>query len=242
NAFVAGNYETVEAVSFFTAADNVDYTVKIFETFSGGELLNELSSESGTASYTGFHTIELSTAVNIDTGCDFYVYLELLDGGQPFGCTSDVPVLLGANYRVIVESSASPGESYYLNGATWTDLTTVDTTANFCMKALSNLSVGIEVEDGISSVLSLNPLYPNPFSAQVAIPFNLASPGFAEISVYDLSGRQIKTIARQEFLAGEHTVIWQGMDANNNPAASGVYFVRLWTEVGSATRQVMLIR
>ncbi|MCD4848796.1 MAG: T9SS type A sorting domain-containing protein [Candidatus Aegiribacteria sp.] len=242
NAFVADNYETVEGVSFFTAVDNVDYTVKIFNTFSGGELLDELTSESGTASYTGFHTIELSTSVNIDTGCDFYVYLELLDGGQPFGCTSDVPVLLGASYRTIVESSASPGESFYLSGASWTDLTTVDTTANFCIKALSNLSVGIEGEDDVPSVLSLDPLYPNPFSAQVVIPFNLASAGFAEISVYDLSGRQIKTIAGQEFMAGEYTVIWQGRDTNENPAASGVYFVRIWTEAGSVTRQVMLIR
>jgi hypothetical protein len=242
NAFVAENYETVEAVSFFTAVDNADYTVKIFDTFSGGELLNELSSESGTASYTGFHTIDLSTAVYFDTGCSFYVYLELSDGGQPFGCTSDVPVLLGASCKTIVESSASPGESYYLSGAAWTDLTTVDTTANFCIKALSNFYVSIEDEDTVPSVLSLNPLYPNPFSAQVAIPFSLASAGFAEISVYDLSGRQIKIIAEQEFMAGEHTVIWQGRNSNGNPAASGVYFVRIWTEAGSVTRQVMLIR
>ena len=242
NAFVAGNYETVEAVSFFTAVDDVAYTVKIYETFSGGELLNELSSESGTASYTGFHTINLSTTVNIDPGCDFYVYLELQDGGQPFDCTSDVPVLLGASYRTIVESSSSPGESYYLDGSTWTDLTTVDTTANFCIKALCNLSVGIEEGDTVLPVLSLNPLYPNPFSAQVAISFSLASAGFAEISVYDLSGRQIETIAGQEFAAGEHAVMWEGRDSYGNPAASGVYLVRIRTEGGSVSRQVVLIR
>ncbi|MCK5065469.1 MAG: T9SS type A sorting domain-containing protein, partial [Candidatus Fermentibacteraceae bacterium] len=131
---------------------------------------------------------------------------------------------------------------YYLDGSTWTDLTTVDTTANFCIKALCNLSVGIEEGDTVLPVLSLNPLYPNPFSAQVAISFSLASAGFAEISVYDLSGRQIETIAGQEFAAGEHAVMWEGRDSYGNPAASGVYLVRIRTEGGSVSRQVVLIR
>ncbi|MCD4776502.1 MAG: T9SS type A sorting domain-containing protein [Candidatus Aegiribacteria sp.] len=138
NAFVSERDEVIEAVSFFSVEDSVDYTAKIYGSFSGGQLTDELASVTGTVLCAGFHTVDLASPVMLNTGDDFYVYLQLLNGGQPFGCTSDVPVLLGASYRTIVESRANPGESFYLSGSSWIDLTTVDTTANFCIKALSN--------------------------------------------------------------------------------------------------------
>jgi len=141
NAFVAqGGFlgkELLSAVSFFAAEDNVTYSVKIYDDFVAGQLTGELVSQTGFIVYEGFHTIELDTPLVLPAGDDFYIYLGLSSGGQPYDCTSDVPVLLGAKYRVIVESSASPGESFYRSGSSWVDLTTFDTTANFCIKALT---------------------------------------------------------------------------------------------------------
>ena len=138
NAFTAEQDEIIEAVSFFTVQENVSYTVKIYDSFTGGDLSGELASVSGTAEYTGFHTVDLPSPIEVEEGDDFYLYLDLSHGGQPYDCTSDVPVLLGAQYRVIVDSRADPGESFFLDGSSWVDLTSVDTTANFCMKALAN--------------------------------------------------------------------------------------------------------
>ena len=145
NAFTATADEDIVAVSFYNAADDVDYTVKIYDDFTGGELQNELSSKTGYIDYTGFHTIMLDTAVYITTGEDFYIYVQLSDGGHPFDRTSEIPVLLGASKsRVIVKSAASPGESYYKEGSNWIDLYNHkfsdpdwDESANFCMKALT---------------------------------------------------------------------------------------------------------
>lgn len=137
NAFTAAGDEYLESVSFFSANDSVTYTVRIYDTFAGGLLLDQLTIETGTLTHTGFHTIDLSSPVVLSEGNDFYVYVEFDAGGHPYDKTSDVPVLLGAHYRTIVESSANPGESYYLDGATWTDLVTYDSTANFCIKALA---------------------------------------------------------------------------------------------------------
>lgn len=520
NAFVADRDETLEAISFFTAEDNVDFVIRIYDSFSGGQLQDLLAEETGSATYTGFYTRKLSEPVALDDGNDFFTYISLSGGGLPYDCTSDVPVLLGADYDVIVESRANPGESYYLSGSSWVDLTTVDTTANFCIKALTNTAgfcvspadgftssgpqggpfdpssmeytleftgegsinyeitteeqvdwldissssgtltpydplditlsitsaaailpdgayfvrvfftnttshqgdtyrdvvlaigdptlqyswylesnpgwttegdwefgipaggggqhgypdptsghtgpnvygynlqgdypndlperhitstpinltgrynvqlrfwrwLGVEspeydhayvrvsidgenwttvwantdyVEDnswtqqicdisdvadnkpavqlrwtmgttdpgwtycgwniddievfGVSQtgieegecslpVLGVNPLYPNPFSAQVSVPFNLASAGRVNISVYDLSGRKVTTVAGEVFTAGEHTVTWQGRDSNGHSAAAGIYFIRVWTEGGSVTRKVILTR
>jgi len=143
NAFEAIGTQVIEAVSFFAAVDNVDYIIRIYDDFDGTNLTNELSIVSGDYDHAGFHTVDLTTTVPLTEGDDFYVYLFLSDGGHPYDRTSDVPVLLGASYRTIVESSSNPEESYYKNGEDWLDFYDYDdpsnfqNTGNFCIKALA---------------------------------------------------------------------------------------------------------
>ncbi len=143
SAFTATEDQFLESVSFFTAVDGVDYTVRVYDTYSGGELKDELALRSGTIASTGFHTIDLTTSIQLDEGQDFYLFLELSDGGHPFDRTSEVPVLLGEEESfatasaTIVESFSSPGESYYWNGTTWLDFHDLEETGNFCIKGLA---------------------------------------------------------------------------------------------------------
>ncbi|MDD3491871.1 MAG: lectin like domain-containing protein [Candidatus Thermoplasmatota archaeon] len=143
NAFNAWSDEVLTSVSFYTAADDVFYHLKVFDRFENGELLDELAALHGTMDHTGFHTVELDTPVRLVGGDDFYVYLQFLGGGHPYDRTSEVPVLLGSESpAVIVDSAARPGESYYLENGQWHDLYDLDSipypgTANFCMKALT---------------------------------------------------------------------------------------------------------
>jgi C1A family cysteine protease len=154
NAFMALDDELLSAVSFFTAADSVDYTVKVYDDFSGGTLQGELAAASGFIAHTGFHTVDLDSAVVLSQGDDFYLYLQLSSGGQAFDRTSEVSVLLGASYRTIVESASQRGQSYYWSGSQWSDLYGVDSTANFCIKGLVEPALNFEFPDGLPYNLS----------------------------------------------------------------------------------------
>jgi len=149
NAFTAQADEIISAVSFVTAEDEVDYVVKIFDNFWDGQLLGELSSQTGRIKHRGFHTVNLTRPVDLIAGDEFYIYLDLSHGGQAFDRTSEVPVLLGdktwsedsestgvRESRVVV-SASQPGQSYYKDGDVWHDLYDYDDSANFCIKALA---------------------------------------------------------------------------------------------------------
>ena len=150
NKFIGGADETLKAVSFFTSAEDVDYTVIVYDGFDGMQLLNPLSTKSGTLDYRGLHTIDLDDVVSINEGDDFYIYLTLSDGGYAYDRTSEVPVLLGSHYRTIVESSAHEDESYYETSSAWLDFYNYDDpsgyqhTGNFCVKALACIT-GLDV-------------------------------------------------------------------------------------------------
>jgi C1A family cysteine protease len=150
NAFVADADEQLVAVSFFTAAENVSYTVTVYDRFEAGDLADPLSTRNGTVQERGFHTIDLSVPVNLTEGDDFFIYLSLSDGGHPFDRSSEVPVLLGSVSRVWVPSSADPDQSFYREGGVWKDLWNDDDSANFCIKGMTGEAAGL-FSDGFES-------------------------------------------------------------------------------------------
>jgi len=152
NAFAMNSDEMVRAVSFYTAADSVDFTVTIYDAFDGGDLIDGLASVTGYFERKGLHTVDLDTPVAFSADDDFCVRLELSRGGQPYDTTSEVNVLLGASYRAMVRSNASPGESFYREDSAWLDMNDYDGDANFCIKVLTDdLSFLLDPTEGVHS-------------------------------------------------------------------------------------------
>ena len=68
---------------------------------------------------------------------------------------------------------------------------------------------------------------PNPARGATDIQFNLATDERVELSIYDVSGRAVRSLTRGTLSAGPHTIHWDGLDAAGRPVAAGVYLARL---------------
>ena len=73
---------------------------------------------------------------------------------------------------------------------------------------------------------------PNPFSARVALAFELGRATRATIRIIDLQGRTVLDLFTGELAEGLHRVTWGGWDEHHAPVAAGIYLVRLETGDG----------
>jgi serine protease AprX len=78
---------------------------------------------------------------------------------------------------------------------------------------------------------------PNPFNSTTTITYGLDKSAPTRLALYDLSGRQVRTLVEGNEPAGVHRTI---LSAANLP--SGLYFVRLEASNQVFTQKVMLIR
>ncbi|MBN1480840.1 fibronectin type III domain-containing protein [candidate division KSB1 bacterium] len=66
--------------------------------------------------------------------------------------------------------------------------------------------------------------FPNPFNAQTMIRFFVPVAGKAFVTIYAITGKQVRNL-EVENRAGEHTVVWDGLDHTGYACSSGVYIV-----------------
>jgi C1A family cysteine protease len=231
NAFTATEHEAITAVSFFTAENNVDYTVRIYDDFDGTTLSNPLDEVTGNLEFSGLHTIDLNDEVNIFSGDDFYVYLNLSDGGFPYDRTSDVPVLLGGDSRVIVPSAASAGESYYNDEGAWKDFyeyiddSGFEQTGNLCIKALAIHDPTLSTpsfDDNDQNMLEGN--YPNPFNDHTTISYKLTGESSVKLYVYNAMGQVILQADEGIKQTGHHIYRIDATQIGKTNFNAGVYF------------------
>jgi len=89
---------------------------------------------------------------------------------------------------------------------------------------------------------SLAQNHPNPFNPQTTIEFSLASRSRVRIDIVNLLGENIATLVDKTRQPGSHRVIWNGLDNNDAPCASGIYFYRIVTDDFTETKKMVLMK
>ncbi|OYD13719.1 hypothetical protein CH333_07345 [candidate division WOR-3 bacterium JGI_Cruoil_03_44_89] len=68
---------------------------------------------------------------------------------------------------------------------------------------------------------------PNPFTTSATLKFALAGVSDVNLSIYDASGRLVRTLVDGRLDAGHHTYRWGGLDENGVSVPSGIYFYKM---------------
>ncbi len=101
-----------------------------------------------------------------------------------------------------------------------------------------NGEVGVPGENSETpNTFSLDTAYPNPFNSTTQINFSLSKAGKASVRLFDLSGREVMTIANGQFTAGANQITLQG-----DALSAGVYLLSLQAEGKTAARKLALVK
>jgi len=81
---------------------------------------------------------------------------------------------------------------------------------------------------------------PNPFMTHTAIQWQIPVSSNVVISIYDATGRIVKTIVNGSYTPGYYNVTWDRSDENHNKVASGIYFFEMRTDKYSARHKMVI--
>lgn len=92
-------------------------------------------------------------------------------------------------------------------------------------------------DDAVASSFSLDQNYPNPFNPTTNISFTLESAQDIHLAVYDVLGREIRTLESGRLSAGAHTIQFDASGLN-----SGIYLYRLSANDRTLTKRMTLLK
>jgi len=90
--------------------------------------------------------------------------------------------------------------------------------------------------------LGLNQNHPNPFNPTTTVSFVLPDRTHVKLSIFDVTGRHIRTLADDVLDEGVHQYVWDGRDDRGGQVSTGVYFYRLETTERMLTRKMLMLK
>lgn len=121
-------------------------------------------------------------------------------------------------------------------GTTWhTDRGDYQRTGTF----LHGFVVATQDAAQLPKTLDLAQNFPNPFNPTTKLAFAIPEAGYVTLSIFDLRGQLVTQLVDASYQPGYHSVVWNGMDAQNRPADAGVYFARI--QAGGSEQSVKML-
>jgi len=112
------------------------------------------------------------------------------------------------------------------------------------------LTVGINASDAVLSIdeellpdkFALHQNYPNPFNPITTLRYDLPENSLVNIIIYDLLGRQVKSLINQTQEAGYKSVLWNATNNYGKPVSAGVYLYQIQAGEFVQTKKMVLLK
>ncbi len=94
----------------------------------------------------------------------------------------------------------------------------------------------------VASTFNLQQNYPNPFNPATTIVYNLPNQEHVTLKVYNLMGREVKTLVNGVVNSGTHVVQWDGTDNFGSKVTSGIYLCTLRYNNKTVSKRMTLMK
>jgi flagellar hook assembly protein FlgD len=98
----------------------------------------------------------------------------------------------------------------------------------------------------VASELILSQNYPNPFSMSksnmTTITYRMADAGNATLKIYNLLGKEVRTLVNEMRPLGKSSIGWDGRDNAGRQVPAGIYVYKLTTNTQTLSRRMMITR
>ncbi|SVA88813.1 uncharacterized protein METZ01_LOCUS141667, partial [marine metagenome] len=84
--------------------------------------------------------------------------------------------------------------------------------------------------------------YPNPFNPVTTLRYDLPENGLVNITIFDMLGRQVKTLINQTQGAGYKSVIWDATNDFGSPVSAGIYLYQIQSGIYLQTKKMILLK
>ena len=97
-------------------------------------------------------------------------------------------------------------------------------------------------ESVLPTSFNLNQNYPNPFNPITSIQYELPEDALVNITIYDMMGRNVKTLINGLQKAGYRSVQWNATNSSNEPVSAGLYIYTIQSGNFLQTRKMVLVK
>ncbi|MCX6170102.1 MAG: T9SS type A sorting domain-containing protein [Ignavibacteriales bacterium] len=118
-------------------------------------------------------------------------------------------------------------------------VTAIDAANNDFLATSFDINVGLTdvTSDPIPNEFSLYQNFPNPFNPSTKIKYELPQNAFIQLKIFDMLGREVKTI-----LSGEQTAGFYEIEFDAKEIPSGIYFYRIEAGEFTQTKKMILMK
>jgi len=91
-------------------------------------------------------------------------------------------------------------------------------------------------------VFNLYNNFPNPFNPTTTLRYDLPEDALVNITIYDMMGRQVKTLVNSSQIAGYITIQWDATNDHGKPVSAGIYLYQIHTGEYMQTKKMVLLK